>query len=382
MFERLGRLAQRRAVWVILGWFAAAGALQILAPSIRSVVTSDVTAFLTKDSQSVRATQVLARDWPRDDFSDSAAVVFTRDGGLQRGDVSYIGDLESWMRSPAAPRVVTGTISAQSRPDFADELVAPDGTQLVIVQFSTPPFEPPTNNAVVAIRDHIASTKPAGLVANVTGNAGVGADQANGIDESVKRTTAITLLLVVLILLYVYRSPVTVLVPLATIGVAFLVSSGVIALLAQAGMKTSSLVENFLVVIVFGAGTDYCLFIISRFREEVGHTREYVRTLVGTVAIVGAVIASSASTVIVGFSAQGVARFGMFRTTGPALAVAVAITLLAGLTLTPALMRLLGRWLFWPAHPERLAAAGALPEHNIDVGITGEPVRDARGRSR
>jgi RND superfamily putative drug exporter len=197
---------------------------------------------------------------------------------------------------------------------------------------------------------------------NVTGNAGVAADQAEAIDNSIKRTTAITLGLVLLILLYVYRSPVTPIVPLITIGMAFTVASGIIALLAQAGMKTSSLVENFMVVIVFGAGTDYCLFIISRFREDVAHSHEYRRTLVGTVAIVGAVIASSAATVIVGFSAQGVARFGMFRTTGPAMAIAVIVTLAAGLTLTPALMRAFGRSLFWPAHPENLAAEGKLPE--------------------
>jgi RND superfamily putative drug exporter len=258
----------------------------------------------------------------------------------------------------------------RSRPELESILTSTDGSgTILITQFSTPPFEPPTNDAVVEIRKHIDATKPPGLAVHVTGNAGVAADQSNSIQESIERTTIITLALVVLILLWVYRSPVTVLVPLMTIGIAFTVSQGVVALLAQQGMKVSSLVENFMVVIIFGAGTDYCLFIISRFREEVGRTHEYRRTLVMTIAVVGGVIASSGATVIVGFVSQGVAKFGMFRTVGPAMAAAVVVTLGAGLTLTPALMRAFGRNLFWPAHPERLAAEGSLPELQVSEAL-------------
>jgi putative drug exporter of the RND superfamily len=120
-------------------------------------------------------------------------------------------------------------------------------------------------------------------------------------------------------------------------------------------------VETFMVVIVFGAGTDYCLFVVSRYKEELsgglddGRPRRAV--LVGTMAVIGGVIASSAATVIVGFASQGVAEFGMYRTTGPAMAVAVLVTLAAGLTLTPALLAILGRWAFWPWRARRLAPA-------------------------
>jgi putative drug exporter of the RND superfamily len=272
----------------------------------------------------------------------------------------------------------------RTRPELRDVLSAKDGTTtILIVQFNTPPFEPPTNDAVVDIRDHIRETKPDDLTVHVTGNAGVAADQSNTIQESIDRTTFITLILVVLILFWVYRSPVTLGVPLLTIGISFIVAQGLVALLAQAGMKVSSLVETFMVVIIFGAGTDYCLFLISRFREEVGRSHEYRRTLAATIAVVGAVIASSAGTVIVGFTAQGVAKFGMFRTVGPAMAVAILVTLIAGLTLTPALMRAFGRKLFWPAHPEALAAAGDLPELRVseELGLAPRLASDGDRRS-
>jgi RND superfamily putative drug exporter len=370
VFDRLGRLAARRFVWVILAWIVAAGVVHTVAPKLRDVATYDSTAFLTADAESIRAVDLLATNWPNDEFGNSAAIVITRGGGLRPSDLTYIDSLESWLRSPAAPRVVRGTQSPRTRPELKDVLVSKDGTTtILLVQFKTPPFQPPTNEAVVAIRKHVQETTPSGLAVHVTGNAGVAADQSNTIQTSISRTTAITLVLVVLILLWVYRSPVTLGVPLLTIGISFVVAQGLVALLAQAGMKVSSLVETFMIVIIFGAGTDYCLFIISRFREEVGRSREYRSTLVTTVAVVGAVIASSAGAVIVGFTAQGVAKFGMFRTVGPAMAVAVFVTLLAGLTLTPALMRAFGRNLFWPAHPERLAEAGTLPELKVSEAL-------------
>ncbi len=130
-----------------------------------------------------------------------------------------------------------------------------------------------------------------------------------------------------------------------------------VALFADAGLEVSSIVETFMVVFVFGAGTDYCLFILARFREELGHRLEPRRTLVVTMTVVGAVIASSAATVIAAFATQGIADFGMFRTTGPALAVATVVTLLAGQTLTPAFLSLLGARTFWP-HRFTAKAAG------------------------
>lgn len=356
MFERVGRLAARHFVWVIVVWLAIGGILKAVAPPLQDVLTFDSTAFLHEDAPSLKAEETVERRFGAE-FADGAAIVLERGPRLTQGDLAYLDRLEAWLRGPSAPAEVKETRSVRTDPDLERFLSAVDGAAtILIVQFTTPPFEPPTTRAIQAIRAHIAETAPGGLTIHVTGEAGVGADQDASIRESVERTTLITLALVILILLWVYRSPVTVLVPLMTIAIALTVAQGTIALLAGAGMKVSSLVETFMVVIIFGAGTDYCLFVISRFREDVARTREYRRTLVATLAVVGGVIASSAGTVIVGFVSQGSARFGMFRTTGPAMAIAVLITLAAGLTLTPALMRAFGRQLFWPAHPERPAA--------------------------
>ena len=191
---------------------------------------------------------------------------------------------------------------------------------------------------------------------HVTGAAGITTDYIRAIQAGTDSTTLVTVVLVVMILLLIYRAPLAALVPLLTIGAAFVVARGVLGVLAAAGWQVSSLLDTFIVVLVFGVGTDYAIFLISRYREEVGH-EDWHEAVRETVKRIGAVISASAATVIVGLTAMAFADFEMIRTTGPALGVAVFITLLAGLTLAPALLGIFGHYLFWPRH-RRTAGEG------------------------
>ena len=103
-------------------------------------------------------------------------------------------------------------------------------------------------------------------------------------------------------------------------------------------------------VMVFGVGTDYAIFLISRYREEVSHDGDWHDAAKVTVKRIGAVITASAGTVIVGMMAMGVGDFKMITSMGPGIAIAVAVTLVAALTLSPALLSIFGHYLFWPLH--------------------------------
>ena len=163
--------------------------------------------------------------------------------------------------------------------------------------------------------------------------------------------------LVLVILLLIYRAPLAALVPLVTIGSAFVVSRGMLGFLAAAGWQVSSLLDTFLVVMVFGVGTDYAIFLISRYREEVSGGGDWHDAARTTVKRIGAVITASAATVIVGMASMAFGDFKMIASTGPAIAVAIFVTLVAGLTLAPALLSIFGHYLFWPLHT-RPAARG------------------------
>ena len=116
-------------------------------------------------------------------------------------------------------------------------------------------------------RTHLAG-HPAGLETYTTGDGPILAAYNTETQQSVDSTTWITIVLVIVILLLIYRSPVSPLIPLITIALAYLISRGVVAFLGAHVMTISAYTNIFIIVVLFGAGTDYCLFLISRFREE------------------------------------------------------------------------------------------------------------------
>ncbi len=232
---------------------------------------------------------------------------------------------------------------------------------------------------VEELREHLEATTPEGLETHVTGAAAISSDYLEAVQVGTDSTTVVTIILVVVVLLLIYRAPLAALIPLATIGAAYVISKGVLGFLAAAGWQVSSTLETFLVVMVFGVGTDYAIFLISRYREEVSHETDWHDAAQVTVRRIGAVITASAGTVIVGMLAMGVGDFKMITSMGPGIAIAIAVTLLAALTLSPALLSIFGHYLFWPLHtrtkPRGRADAASSPASRA-------PSRGGPGRHR
>ncbi len=172
-------------------------------------------------------------------------------------------------------------------------------------------------------------------------------------------------------LLIVYRSMLLALVPLLTIGVGLLIARGLLAALALAGWAMSPLVELFLVVILFGCGTDFCLFLSWRFGEH-WNAANPAGAMRATMRLVTAPLLTSAGTVIAGLSLMGLTRFKLFSSTGPSIALGLALTVAATLTLTPALLILLARY-----RPRAFAGLTAPPSgvwNRIGRGVLVRPL--------
>lgn len=199
----------------------------------------------------------------------------------------------------------------------------------------------------------------------VSGSAAVGSDLLAASAEAVSNTEWTTLLFVTAILAFVYRAPLMILVPLITIAVSLDVALHVLALATQVDQWTGwewwsfgvfKTTRIFVVVILFGAGTDFCLFLIARTRENSSKGNDRRQAIAESLWQVGPAILASALTTILGLGMMAFAQFGKLNMSGPAIGIALFVTLLACLTLTPALLVGMRSWLFWPGSAPDISA--------------------------
>jgi RND superfamily putative drug exporter len=348
MFERIGHFSSKYRYPIIAAWLVLVVAITLLAPNLSDVITSNQSDFLPKDEPSIVAGRIAAEYFPNQASGAQAVMVIQSETASMHDEAmqAYLADLTHWIETGLAE--VTGELLSPAEPALADRLISEDGrVAMIFVGLHGSIEDQPTLEAIDAMQVRLDQA-PKGLQGYVTGSVAIADDYKSSAIESADRTTIITIALVVTILLIIYRSPVSPLIPIGTIGIAYLVSRGLVAWLATLGWTVSSITDIFMIVLLFGAGTDYCLFLVSRFREIIADGASGPEGARRTIERVGETISSSAGTVIVGMLAMSFADMKLFASTGPSLALAVVITLLSGLTLTPALLATLGRWAFWP----------------------------------
>jgi putative drug exporter of the RND superfamily len=196
-----------------------------------------------------------------------------------------------------------------------------------------------------------------GLTVHVTGPFGIAADSASAFEGIDGALLFATIGVVIVILLLTYRSPLLWLLPVVSAGVALVVAQALIYLLAaHAGLVVNGQSAGILTVLVFGAGTDYALLLVARYREELRRHEDRHEAMRVALRRAGPAIIASASTVIVGMLCLLVAETNSTRSLGPVAAIGVGVALLVMVTLLPALLTICGRWIFWPVKPQNGSA--------------------------
>jgi RND superfamily putative drug exporter len=210
------------------------------------------------------------------------------------------------------------------------------------------------NDAGDAVKVLRADIKPlvagTGLTEGITGSAAQQLDSQQSSNRADQIVLLATLILILVLLLIIFRSPVIAFMPLILIAIVSQVATGLIADINKAlNLGTDSSVSTILIVVLFGIGTDYILFLMFRYREALRAGQDSKQAMVSAVSRAGRAIATAAGVVIVAFLALLLSTLSVLRSIGPALAIAVATTLVANLTLIPAVVSLLGTKVFWPS---------------------------------
>ncbi len=346
--------ASPRGKWIVLFvWLLAAGIIAPLTPTLSEIAENDPLSFLPKEAESTRAAELA-----RERFAVNgtpAIIVFRNAAGLSDADLAaaqQVYERLAAMQQEAGSNIAA-IVSLFNLPQARGELLSADNTTMtMVVTITGSPAEDPYANRIAAIREVTQRAATPSLHVSVSGPGGLLTDLVSVFRDIDVFLLLITAGLVLTLLILIYRSPVIALVPLLIIGLVFQVSSGVAAaLLKWLDFPVNGQATGIMTVILFGAGTDYYLFIASRYREELTKRAGKHEAMGAAMGAVNGAIISAGGTLIAASLLLLVAQLGSYRSLGPVVALAVAIMVLAALTLVPAVLAILGRAGFWPFRP-------------------------------
>ncbi|MGH3117649.1 MAG: MMPL family transporter [Gaiellales bacterium] len=358
-----GAVCGRRIKWAVLAfWIIVTAVLGTFGAKLADVEDNETVNWLPGSAESTQALEEISAF--RSDTTLDAVIVYERDGGITPEDVTAAED------DMAAFEDMNGQTVGEV---VGDDSIAEAETQVTIdgeVQFIPPeasndgeamqvvvPIDAGKDGWLIMpdLADHmrgVADDGSNGMTTHLAGYAGLAADQADAFANIDGFLLLAALLVVIVILLFTYRSPILWLFPVICVVFALFSAQGVVYLLAKyADLTVNAQTRSILSVLVLGAGTDYALLLVARYREELRRHHDRHEAMEEALHRAGPAIIASSSTVIIGMLCLLVAEMNSTQSMGPVLAIGVGVVLLAMITLLPALLVIMGRWIFWPVKP-------------------------------
>ena len=347
MFAVIARTVVAHPWRFIAGWVVIAVLIILFSPNLEDRTSNNQQDFLPSSFESVHAQELGNEYFPATAGAGGSLVISRPDGApLTPQDQQTALGLATTLQDSKIPGVTSVIGSPQS--------FSPDGKVAALqVTFAGQPGDETVNDAVADVRDDATKDlEGTGLTAGLTGNAAISVDSNAAYADAEQVITIATVVIILLTLGLVFRSPIIAILPIVVIGVVFIAVRGVTAMAASLfDFEVSTTLDAILVVVLFGVGTDYIVFLLFRYREELRRGDSHNPAIILSTRVVGRVVASSALTVIGAFSALFLAKLGSLSSLAPGLIIAVAVMLMTALTLIPAIFTILHRHLFWPLGP-------------------------------
>ena len=350
-----GKLTGTITKWIVLVvWIALLGIAVPLSAKLIDVQNNEASSWLPESAESTKVVDELSKTVSPNDIP--TLVVYHRSSGLTEADLAAmdeqakeIAKIDGVTKLGVLTPNAAEALAAQGKP--VPTLLSQDrevGYLYLTFNFGQNGWNdiPPAADKIRDIAD-IDSVD-----VHLAGFGGQAADSAEAFEGLDTNLLFITLLVVIAILLFTYRSPILWLLPIISAMFAYMVSAGVVYLLAKyADLTVNGQSQAILTILVIGAGTDYALLLVARFREELRRHEDRHEAMAFALHRAAPAILASAATVVVGMLCLSFADLNSTAGLGPVLAVGVAVTFLVMVTLLPALLVIFGRWMFWPKRP-------------------------------
>jgi len=341
-------VAGRRTKWAILVvWIVAAAAMSPLGSKLSDVTTDDTESFLPSNAESTEVVRTLDHQFPAKETA-LALVVYQNTDGLTPADFARIrSDAEKIKAEPGKIPLVRSQPPALPAPVGPTSKLVSANHQVAYAVYTLPTDFDHEFDWGKAMRD-ITGANTGDLNVYVTGDVGFNTDAHDVFSNIDTKLLLATTILVLVLLGAIYRSVLVAISPLIVVFFAYQFATGLIYLFAKSGATVSSNSTGIIVVLMFGVGTDYCLLLVSRYREELRRLEDKHDAMQRAVRRAGPAILASGLTVTLAMLVLALAESGNTKSLGPVAAIGVFCSMLGGLTLLPTLLTIFGRRGFWP----------------------------------
>ncbi|KGE16770.1 MMPL family transporter [Paenibacillus wynnii] len=337
-----------KARWaVILIWLAAAVVLFMTAPAISDLVREKGQISVPAGYTSSRAAEIMKEvsEAKGGETLHQVALVFNNPKGIGAEETETVKQGVEKLLANKEALQLNSIVDPFTQPELKETLVAKDGKTLMVALSVMGGEEavkelPAKVDALLSDVDADHYLTSEGLITE---------DTIASSEAGLKKSEYITVVFILLILFVVFRSFVAPFVPLLTVGLSYIVAQSIVAFLVDLySFPLSTFTQIFMVAVMFGIGTDYCILLISRFKEELASSEDTKSAIIATYRKAGGTVFYSGLAVFVGFVAIGMSKFVLYRS-AVAVAVGIAVMLLALVTVVPFFMAVLGKTMFWPS---------------------------------
>ncbi len=340
IFTGLARVVVRFRWLVVALWIGAAVITSAAFPSLSSEINNDNSQFLPSSTPSSQAVSLAAPILGSKNDNTRVTIVAVRTGNL-----TGAAELATLARVIAAVRSVPKVDSARAIAISADGKAAQ-----ILVRAHINAADITDQKTLIANieRALVGAHPPPGVELALAGAVATNVANQASSQRTGSETQTFTFVFIIVLLLLIFRSVLAPLLTLLPAGISLVIAMRLIGELGAHGLKISEITELLLIILILGAGTDYGLFLVFRVREEIRRGLDSRAAVEHALVRVGESITASAATVIIALLTLLLASFGIYHDLGVPLAIGVAMILLAGLTLLPALLAIFGKAAFWP----------------------------------